>query len=95
MRISTTLKHLFAPDTASSSQPDPLASLLVIAGMVEARDPSTGGHLWRISRYAELLAAPIGMREADLTLIGRIIKDATSRATLQSMFDSLPGNHPA
>ncbi len=29
-----------------------LASLLVMAWVVEARDPYTGGHLWRVSRYA-------------------------------------------
>ncbi|MDE2082772.1 MAG: HD-GYP domain-containing protein [Burkholderiales bacterium] len=32
-----------------------LASLLVMAWMVEARDPYTGGHLWRVARYAALL----------------------------------------
>jgi hypothetical protein len=33
-----------------------LPSLLVMAWMVEARDPYTGGHLWRVSRFARLLA---------------------------------------
>lgn len=33
-----------------------LASLLVLAWVVEARDPYTGGHLWRVSRLAKLLA---------------------------------------
>jgi len=42
-----------------------LASLLVMAWMVEARDPYTGGHLWRVSRYAELLAEQAGLSEAE------------------------------
>lgn len=33
-----------------------LPSLLVMAWIVEARDPYTGGHLWRVSRFARLLA---------------------------------------
>jgi len=28
-----------------------LTSLLVMAWMVEARDPYTGGHLWRVSKF--------------------------------------------
>ena len=32
-----------------------LASLLVSAWMVEARDPYTGGHLWRVARMAHAL----------------------------------------
>lgn len=38
-----------------------LASLLVMAWMVEARDPYTGGHLWRVSRYAALLCETAGV----------------------------------
>ena len=38
-----------------------LASLLVMAWMVEARDPYTGGHLWRVSRYSRLLATTAGL----------------------------------
>ncbi|MDE2369851.1 MAG: HD-GYP domain-containing protein [Burkholderiales bacterium] len=37
------------------------ASLLVLAWMVEARDPYTGGHLWRVSRYSALLCEAIGL----------------------------------
>jgi len=40
---------------------DLLTSLLVMAWMVEARDPYTGGHLWRVSRFAHLLAADAGL----------------------------------
>lgn len=38
-----------------------LASLLTLAWVVEARDPYTGGHLWRVSRYAALLCETAGL----------------------------------
>lgn len=37
-----------------------MASLLAMAWVVEARDPYTGGHLWRVSRYAALLCERAG-----------------------------------
>lgn len=37
-----------------------LVSLLVSAWMVEARDPYTGGHLWRVARMAHALARASG-----------------------------------
>lgn len=43
-----------------------LASLLVMAWMVEARDPYTGGHLWRVSQFSRLLAASAGLPEAEV-----------------------------
>ena len=33
-----------------------LKSLLVMADIIEACDPYTGGHVWRVSQYAKLLA---------------------------------------
>ncbi|AYH43847.1 HD-GYP domain-containing protein [Azoarcus sp. DN11] len=54
---------------ARSRTHDMLASLLVIAGIVEARDPYTGGHLWRVSRYAELLAEKAGLGPADVARV--------------------------
>ena len=50
-------------------QEDLLTSLLIMAWMVEARDPYTGGHLWRVSQFSRLLAADAGLSEAD---VGRI-----------------------
>ncbi len=47
-----------------------LASLLTMAWFVEARDPYTGGHLWRVSRYARLLAETAGHGAADAARIG-------------------------
>ncbi|ACT48684.1 HD-GYP domain-containing protein [Methylotenera mobilis] len=38
-----------------------LASLMVMAWVVEARDPYTGGHLWRVARFAQLLAHQAGI----------------------------------
>lgn len=43
-----------------------LASLLVSAWMVEARDPYTGGHLWRVSQFAMILARKAGLPEAEV-----------------------------
>ena len=42
-----------------------LASLLVMAWIVEARDPYTGGHLWRVSRYASMVCERVGLPAAD------------------------------
>ena len=46
-----------------------LSSLLVMAWVVEARDPYTGGHLWRVAQFCELLAQKAGM---DKTEVARI-----------------------
>jgi hypothetical protein len=46
-----------------------LASLLTMAWFVEARDPYTGGHLWRVSRYARILAESSGFSDADAARI--------------------------
>jgi len=46
-----------------------LSSLLVMAWMVEARDPYTGGHLWRVSRFSRLLASEWALPEADVARI--------------------------
>lgn len=48
---------------------DMLTSLLVMAWMVEARDPYTGGHLWRVSRFSRLLADALGLPESDAARI--------------------------
>lgn len=46
-----------------------LASLLTMAWFVEARDPYTGGHLWRVSRYSRLLAEHAGLPHAEVAQI--------------------------
>lgn len=47
-----------------------LASLLMMAWFVEARDPYTGGHLWRVSRYARQLAEHAEFSNAEAARIG-------------------------
>jgi len=46
-----------------------LASLLVSAWMVEARDPYTGGHLWRVARMAHILALETGQTPKEASRI--------------------------
>lgn len=48
---------------------DLLSSLLVMAWVVEARDPYTGGHLWRVSRMSRLLATDMKLSAADISRI--------------------------
>ncbi len=42
-----------------------LKSLLIMADIIEARDPYTGGHVWRVSQFAKLLATKIGLLEEE------------------------------
>lgn len=46
-----------------------LASMMVMAWMVEARDPYTGGHLWRVSRFSKLLARNTGLLDSEVARI--------------------------
>ena len=43
-----------------------LRSLMLMAWMVEARDPYTGGHLWRVARMAEELGRSRGMPDKEV-----------------------------
>lgn len=54
-----------------------LASLLISAWMVEARDPYTGGHLWRVARMAHALALESGStpREASRIAMAGFLHD--------------------
>ncbi len=54
-----------------------LKSLLVLASVIEARDRFTGGHVWRASRYARLLAERLGMAAGDVFLaqLGGLVHD--------------------
>lgn len=61
---------LSAPgSTARDETPSPagalLASLLTMAWFVEARDPYTGGHLWRVSRLSHFLADRAGFSASE------------------------------
>jgi len=46
-----------------------LKSLLIMADIIEARDPYTGGHVWRVSQYAKLLATKIGLPKDEVIQI--------------------------
>lgn len=54
-----------------------LHSLLSMSMIVEARDPYTGGHLWRVSQYARLLAQQLNEspRTVALAEIGGFLHD--------------------
>lgn len=62
---------------ASTSYADVMASLIVLAWVVEARDPYTGGHLWRVSRYSQLLAQASGLPSDEVARIavGALVHD--------------------
>ncbi len=44
-------------------------SLLILADVVEARDPYTGGHIWRVSQFSKLLAIKMGLSEKEAVQI--------------------------
>lgn len=46
-----------------------IKSLLVLADVVEARDPYTGGHIWRVSQFSKLLAVKLGLPEKEAVQI--------------------------
>jgi len=71
-RIGRWLEHASGRGDANDEQQQfshLLASLVVMAWFVEARDPYTGGHLWRVSRYAQLLAESGGLDRAEVARI--------------------------
>jgi ribosomal protein S27AE len=49
---------------------DLLHTLYSMAFLVEARDPYTGGHLWRVSQYSTRLALASGLPKQDAVLAG-------------------------
>ncbi|WP_374348846.1 HD-GYP domain-containing protein [Chitinimonas sp.] len=54
----------------STSLVEPLLkSLYLLATMVEARDPYTGGHLWRVSQFARTVAIDMDLPDADIARI--------------------------
>lgn len=54
-----------------------LLSLVMMAWFVEAKDPYSGGHLWRVSQYAKLLAQAIGLpkNEVSRIMLGGFLHD--------------------
>jgi hypothetical protein len=48
---------------------DLLKSLYIMASLVEARDPYTGGHLWRVAQLSQLLGLKSGLLGKDIARI--------------------------
>ncbi len=46
--------------------PNLLRSLLILGTIIEARDPFTGGHVWRVAEYSKLLAHKAGLSKDDI-----------------------------
>ena len=62
-------KAALEPSSASTPAKALVSSLLMMAWFVEARDPYTGGHLWRVARYARLLGEKAGLPAADVARV--------------------------
>lgn len=71
MNLLNDISRLFGNDGREKLRyrEDLLSSLLVMAWMVEARDPYTGGHLWRVSRFSRLLASEYGLPDSEVARI--------------------------
>ncbi len=54
-----------------------LKSLFVFGAVIEARDAYTGGHVWRVARFAKMLAKKAGVPELEIfkAFIGGVIHD--------------------
>ena len=54
-----------------------LNTLLGLSMVVEARDPYTGGHLWRVSQFSRLLAEEAGLSRRNIALceVGGFLHD--------------------
>ena len=54
-----------------------IKSLFIMAALVEARDPYTGGHLWRVSQFSRILAEDLGLapREVARIALGGFLHD--------------------
>jgi hypothetical protein len=70
MKIPSLVSPIFrSAKAAGASNNKLLTSLLSLAWVVEARDPYTGGHLWRVSRFASLLARHVGLSEKETWIV--------------------------
>jgi len=56
---------------------DLIKTLFTMAWMVEARDPYTGGHLWRVSQFARRTAEAAGLPRAEVmrAMLGGFLHD--------------------
>lgn len=58
------------PARGKAHTQDLLHTLYSMAFLVEARDPYTGGHLWRVSQYSTRLALACGFSKQDAVIAG-------------------------
>lgn len=58
-------------------QAEMVRSIITMASVIEARDPYTGGHTWRVSQYAKKLANAIGFGPEGLFIVhlGGLVHD--------------------
>jgi hypothetical protein len=47
-----------------------LESVLVMGHLIEARDPYTGGHVWRVSEFSRLIAQRMGLSADEVFVVG-------------------------
>ncbi len=68
---------MIGTETSSSLLAPFIENLYRMAWIVEARDPYTGGHLWRVSQYSRLLAQDLGLQvdEAAKIELGGFLHD--------------------
>ncbi len=54
-----------------------IRSIVTLATVIEAKDPYTGGHTWRVSQYAIKLGEKIGLSEDELFIVhlGGLVHD--------------------
>jgi len=54
-----------------------IKSVISLASVIEARDPYTGGHAWRVSQYAVKLGEKVGLSETELFIVnlGGLVHD--------------------
>lgn len=72
MKLNQLIQNLLGtrqPAQVSRPEQELLSSLLVMAWVVEARDPYTGGHLWRVAQFCELLAQKAGFAAEEVARI--------------------------
>lgn len=60
-----------------------ISSMLVLASVVEAKDPYTGGHCWRVGQFSRLIAAKMNMSDYDIVraTLGGYVHDIGKIAT--------------
>lgn len=66
-----------------------LRSLLILASVIEARDAYTGGHIWRVSKYAAALAGKLGLDKEEVfkAELGALVHDLGKVAVSDSILN--------